>query len=406
MNVTKRTALLCTAVLSGCLAASALPAASASAADSASIVILGDSIAAGDGLSAGEMTYADYLSAYNGGNVTNLAVSGYTTGNLLTFLEDASNAETVSAAAVICVSIGANDLIQPAKAYFQTLKKDDETAMDTIKRYAQESTSKALSLLAGLTREISEPKKTAKANIDAITAKLRSLNPDAKIIYQTIYNPAELPARYFRTEKYSDSDISNYQTLCSYIGNNLEILNKAMRAQEGVEIADVYKAFGGAGWMFSRILEKDIHPTPLGHAMIASVYMEMLGTKDIRFENILPMIGRQDYSDFLSVRESYRNGLMKYTTGELTGKFGDGNSDNQIDVNDAQLVLNWYVCEMAHKLYGEGVTYTGASRIDVNLSGDVDVADAQCILNYYVKAMTGKPVTWAEITGNPNAPAE
>ena len=55
---------------------------------------------------------------------------------------------------------------------------------------------------------------------------------------------------------------------------------------------------------------------------------------------------------------------------------------------------------------GEGVTYTGASRIDVNLSGDVDVADAQCILNYYVKAMTGKPVTWAEITGNPNAPAE
>ena len=216
-----------------------------------------------------------------------------------------------------------------------------------------------------------------------------------------------MPSRYFYSENYSASDITNYQTLRNYIGNTLETLNKKVRTLESVEVADIYAAFGGVGWMFSRILEKDIHPTPLGHAMIASVYMEMLGGSSIKFENILPMIGRQDYLDYRSIKETYRTGLMKYTEGELNGIFGDSNSDGTIDLKDAQLVLNWYVNEMAHKDFGEGVTYAGSFRIDVNLDSEVSIEDAQFILNYYVKnSLSGKKATWAEITGNENAPKE
>ena len=114
----------------------------------------------------------------------------------------------------------------------------------------------------------------------------------------------------------------------------------------------------------------------------------------------------RDYAIGL-IKETYRTGLMKYTEGELNGIFGDSNSDGTIDLKDAQLVLNWYVNEMAHKDFGEGVTYAGSFRIDVNLDSEVSIEDAQFILNYYVKnSLSGKKATWAEITGNENAPKE
>lgn len=399
----KHGSVLCAALLLGSLTAACLPVMQASAADDGAIVVIGDSIASGQGLKEGEVSYADYLREYTGGTVTNLAVSGYKTGDLLTFLDDSQKSAPVASAKIICVSIGANDLIAPAKEYFKTLQLEDESVMDTVKRLAQED--KAVQLISGLTKAVREPRKTATSNYTVILEKLRAMNPDARIIMQTIYNPAELPDRYFSTEKYSESDIKNYHTLSNYVGNNLEVLNKAMRALDGVEIADVSAAFSGVGWMFSKILEKDVHPTPLGHAMIAAIYMDMLGTKQMTFPRILPLLAKQDYSDYLSMNAAYRDTLMKYVEGETLGKFGDANSDGKIDSKDAQLVLNTYVQKMAGHIYGVGVTYEGISCIDISMNGDIGVEDAQYILNYYVKGEVSKrSVTWAEITGNPNAP--
>ena len=399
----KHGSVLCAALLLGSLTAACMPVMQASAADDGAIVVIGDSIASGQGLKEGEASYADYLREYTGGTVTNLAVSGYKTGDLLTFLDDSQKSAPVASAKIICVSIGANDLIEPAKEYFKTLQFEDESVMDTVKRLAQED--KAVQLISGLTKAVREPRKTATSNYTVILEKLRAMNPDARIIMQTIYNPAELPDRYFSTEKYSESDIKNYHTLSNYVGNNLEVLNKAMRALDGVEVADVSAAFSGVGWMFSKILEKDVHPTPLGHAMIAAIYMDMLGTKQMTFPRILPLLAKQDYSDYLSMNAAYRDTLMKYVEGETHGKFGDANSDGKIDSKDAQLVLNSYVQKMAGHIYGVGVTYEGISCIDISMNGDIGVEDAQYILTYYVKGEVSKrTVTWAEITGNPNAP--
>lgn len=405
VNPTKRCSVLCAALMLGSLTAASMPVMQASAADDGAIVVIGDSIASGQGLKEGEAAYADYLREYTGGTVTNLAVSGYKTGDLITFLDDSAKNAPVASAKIICVSIGANDLIDPAKEYFKTLQQEDEGIMDTVKRLAKED--KAVQLISGLTKALREPRKTATANFTVILEKLRALNPDARIIMQTIYNPAEMPKRYFTSEKFTESDIKNYNTLCTYVGNNLEVLNKAMRALDGVEIADVSAAFGGVGWMFTRILEKDVHPTPFGHAMIAAIYMDMLGTKSMTFPRILPLLAKQDYSDFLSMKEAYRTSLMKYVEGETTGKFGDANSDGNIDSTDAQLVLNMYVRKMAGHIYGEGVTYAGSFRVDINMDGNIGAEDAQYILNYYVRGTVSKrQVTWAQITGNPDAPED
>ena len=126
----------------------------------------------------------------------------------------------------------------------------------------------------------------------------------------------------------------------------------------------------------------------------------------VRYPGILPLIGEQDYSDYLRISSTYRNSLMKFTEGTLTGVFGDANSDGFVGGDDAQLVLNLYVDQMSAKnYYGEGVTYRGFGQIDVNLDGGVAVEDAQYILTYYVEnEITGNRSTWAQITGNPQAP--
>lgn len=405
MKLMKAGSAICAAAMLGTLTAAYMPVMQASAASASDIVVLGDSIASGYGLKEGEACYSDYLRECTGGTVTNLAVSGYKTGDLITFLEDSEKSAPVTSAKIICVSIGANDLIEPAKEYFKTLQQPDEGVMDTIKRLAKEN--KAVQLISGLTKALRDPRKTAVANYSVILDKLQAMNPDARIIIQTIYNPAELPERYFSTEKYTETDIKNYQTLCNYIGNNLEVLNKAIRGKEtnGIEVADVYAAFSGTGWMFSKILEKDVHPTPLGHAMIAAIYMDMLGTKQMTFPQILSLLAKQDYSDYQSVNSKYRTTLMKYAEGEPDGMFGDANSDGKVDSTDAQLVLNLYVKKMAGHAYGEGITYGGMFHIDISMNDDVSLEDAQYILSYYVRGYVSKrTVTWAEITGNPNAP--
>ncbi len=391
-------ALLITAMTVG-TTVSAMSALTSAAAEQPSILILGDSISTGYGLKEGETCFTEYLKDYTGCTMTNLAVAGATTDGLIQVLDKPANADSIKSADVICISIGANDLLQPTLTYFNSLRKEGETTMQLLMRLASEG--KAADFISNLTSILREPRSHAVENYPVIAEKLRTLNPDARIIMQTIYNPFEMPKRFFDANNRTESDYDNYTLFVSYVKGNLSQLNKAMAKLDGVEIADIASAYAGAGWVFCGILDQDVHPTALGHSMIASVLMDVIGGNKKTFPEILPLIGDQYYSDYLRINAKYRSALMKYTEGELNGLLGDTNSDNEILIDDAQTVLNLYVDIMASKsIYGDGVTYRGYHFSDVNRDKSISVEDAQFILIYYVENIIAQnPTTWDQIIG-------
>lgn len=378
---------------------SAMSALTAAAAEQPSILILGDSISTGYGLAEGETCFTEYLKDYTGSTMTNLAVNGMTTDGLIQVLDKTANADSIKSADIICISIGANDLLKPTRNYFNSLRKEGETTMQLLTRLASEG--KAADFISNLTNILREPRSHAVENYPVIAEKLRTLNPDARIIMQTIYNPYEIPERFFTANNHTESDYEDYTLFVSYVKGNLSQLNKAMAKLDGVEIADVAAAYAGAGWVFCGILDQDVHPTALGHSMIAAVLMDMIGGNKKTFPEILPLVGDQYYSDYLCINAKYRSALMKYTEGELNGLLGDANSDNSVQIDDAQVVLNLYVDIMAAKsVYGDGVTYRGYQFSDINGDKSISVEDAQYILNYYVEnTIAQNPTTWDQIIG-------
>ena len=113
------------AVLSAAMSITALTSApslfKAEAADSKSgIVILGDSIAAG-GLRKGSVAYnyGDICGDYLGCKVSNYAVSGYDTSDLVNEIESFTDTQkkAVSDADVVVISIGGNDMMQSLSKY-------------------------------------------------------------------------------------------------------------------------------------------------------------------------------------------------------------------------------------------------------------------------------------------------
>ena len=373
----------------------AMPAQAVSAADPAKIVILGDSISAGYGLKTGECGYYDYLADCIGGTVTNYAVSGYATQDLLDLLDDTSKQSAVSAADYICISIGANDLVRPARAYVEKSMKEGETVMDTLKRLAKEGD--ATQVISDLTRELREPRKIAKANYITIESKLRELNPNAQIVFQTLYNPFEIEASVLAG--YSDKNKDNYTKLKNYICNTEKDLNNALKDLTKSKTADVSAAFADTGWIYVRTAESDIHPTPLGHALIAATILDTLGisaSKSSRLGNLFANLP----ADILSQIPANDLAAMQKYKGEAqpvpTISKGDYDNDGEVTAMDAQSVLVAYTEGLATGTVNMTAEQKAASDIDGD--GEITAADAQYILLYFTEnTVTGNPTTWDQL---------
>lgn len=79
-----------------------------------------------------------------------------------------------------------------------------------------------------------------------------------------------------------------------------------------------------------------------------------------------------------------------------TNKTGDITGDGAIDAADAQLALNAYTAAVAGLASGLNDSQTKAA--DVNEDNNISVEDAQMILLYYVQnTVSGIPTTWEEL---------
>ncbi len=200
-------------------------------------VVLGDSIAQGYGLrNIKEESYGALISAAEGYDYVNHAIGGHTTYDLNNRLEESEVAEDVANADIIAVSIGGNNFLLGGMVEMiaDVLLKNDYSRMDAI----------------GV---------DFKENFLVALEKIKSLNPDATLMVQTLYNP-----RY-------DFLRDAYQYAVDLLNTTItDILSEQPGAYV---IVDVYAAFEG----HSEYIQKDvIHPNAAGHYIIAQEYVKTL----------------------------------------------------------------------------------------------------------------------------------
>lgn len=297
------------------------------------VLFLGDSIAeaiAGPSPVEGRADYGYYgiIGQINGYHYNNRAISGNQTGELLAYIrrpeEDAYITPTLIAEAdVICISITGNDLLWhnfPLMLYelaaqekygedyvnrpevkdfyeyhrYQVILPDGTMRTRTPEDMEEGSTSRPLAPGDGLATFRSVVA-TATANVDAIVEELHSQNQHATIIFQNVYNPvddeSEIIPRYLVNDllkldaKYdfdTPEGVREYRRWGAYmLGAMSTILENVAKKNDKVEFLDVAKRFdeiyqADMARGKNLIFEDGVHPSDLGHSVIAAVMQQKL----------------------------------------------------------------------------------------------------------------------------------
>jgi len=173
------------------------------------------------------------------------------------------------------------------------------------------------------------------------------------------------------------------------------MINDAIRALEKAKIAEVSLAFEGAGWIYIRVREQDVHPTQLGHALIGATVLNTMGITEgstLAMRRTLDGITEEDAAvlpaDDLAVMEPF--------AGEYYLR-GDANHNGVIDSVDAILALQQYNSAV---LMGQGDVLDpfGVFAIDVDQNGVLETVDAVGILQFYNRHSFVDPDTdWDDI---------
>lgn len=428
------------AIMSAAIAVSAaLPfsGTAAAAEDISSIVVLGDSIASGYGLAEGKKTYGEIVGNYYGAKTDNYAKSGDATTDLIAALESPTTelSASIKGADYVIVSVGGNDMLQYASNYLLKVcanvgvLKSGYTKADipekptfadldrlvdreALKTYASANPVPMNSNIQKLRGNMVFKKADHPAydcvietrvipNIKKINADIEALNPEAKVVYQTIYDPAQFDEEYYKA---------------TYTGNTLKVMNllrpvfasvtESFREQlmeadlGGALIADVYTDFtslddSGAkySWYFTNMQrdrsEMDFHPTQAGHVAIAAKVIDTIGTKDKGGDLIVQTYDKlADKAGYPAVALATYNKVAATTAPEESGmKLGDPNGDGNIDAKDSSFILTAY----SKSSTGADTGLSAEQKKAANVNGDalIDAKDASAILGYYSYISTG-----------------
>ena len=284
--------------------------------------ILGDSIASGYGLANIEDSYGVIISREKSYSLTNNAVPGDTTTDLLKVIRNNSSArKSVTDADVIAISIGGNDLIQ------LLFNADTSTLIDI--------------MLNGVnSMAVTEATKMVTSNLDAICTEIRRLNPDAPVIFQTIYNPL-----------YANKEYSSYASYAEmFVPVMMGIMDNMCKKYQSVFTADVYTAFDNyykANNSYDLIQPDGIHPSVKGHKLIADVLIS-------------------------KINELEKAGLIS-TAPEFYYLLGDADGNNKISVSDATTIQK--ILAGILKVTNENATLL----LDATEDSNVNIKDATAI---------------------------
>lgn len=210
------------------------------------LVVLGDSIAAGYGIENPEDTYGYLVSSERDFMLSNYAVSGDTTTDLLQLIEKNRQVKNhLKTAETVVISIGGNDFLH--LGYESSITELAEII----------SSGKDSKIIQNLL-------KTVKSNIRTIHESIRELNPKAKIVLQTVYNP-------FLGQSDKLTQLLN-QLVELFRQDYIDIYNDEADTDANMVIADVEKCFREyyEKTKNTSLVQSDfIHPSVKGHRMIA-----------------------------------------------------------------------------------------------------------------------------------------
>ena len=230
----------------------------ATAAAKSGMVILGDSIATGY-TKQGNVAhnYGEICGDYLGCKVSNYAVVGDTTDDMLALIDkmSAEQKKNISDAEYVVISIGGNDYLY-------------SNIIELI-----------FALLLGSTAPAKKIIDNAYKNFKSIISKIKTINPDAVIIVQTLYNP-------------------NHPLISSVLEKFVSMLNEMftryLEENPGAYyIADVHEALKG---QIGFIALDTIHPNARGNVIIAKVLLKLLKELDLG-KTETPVINHQGISE-------------------------------------------------------------------------------------------------------------
>ncbi len=427
------------AILASAMAVSSLASFSASAESYGNgdidIMVLGDSIAAGTGLTKNEYNYGQLVADYLGGDVYNYAVSGYESAETLAQIRafDSTQKTQLADSEVVVISIGGNDMMAyateslldfavqnnlladgktaadiPAKKNFKTLSEFFDT--DKVKAYTA-NLANALKFndkLDSIYRNITYTDKQANGpayeqviakqiipNINAMVEEIKAVNPDARVIVQTVYNPLQFSAEYEANLKntYSATYYSAYVQFKTIFHNTTRRFSEQIKEVDGIEVADVLADISSEdstgqkyGWYFTGMQggksSTDVHPTQAGHTAIAVSVLNAIGETS-EDGGLLALTFNK-----LEEVESYpAYALEKYNKFEGSYILGDLNGDKIINSSDASVVLEQYALSSTGKQPTISDNMMNAGKITED--NMVDSTDASAILAYYAYTATG-----------------
>lgn len=229
-------------------------------------VVIGDSIAAGTGLDSPNVdSYGAIVANTNGYTYINHAVPGYTTGNLLKLVqEDETVRADLAEADIISISIGGNNFLLSGLVIllFKAMVFKDYSSFDDI--------------CDGVYEDFCQ-----------IMSEIKSLNSDALILMQTLYNP-----RYDNIRNVYQEGVDRLNaTFVRYIDEN----------PQSMILVDVASAFDGDS---NLIASDSIHPNANGHVVIARLLLAELKAAGLGTETE-PVISESDDSDKLNTWELF-----------------------------------------------------------------------------------------------------
>ena len=231
-----------------------------------SITVLGDSISSGYGLNDGERSYGSYLGEYFGAEVENFAADGKTTSQLLELLEgDGAVSQSVGKSDLICISIGGNDVMDVF--YDDLIGIAGSFSAPSGNGGFGFSPEAIQELILSFSSSLGPAAAQAGENIRKIALRIEEINPDARLIFQTVYNP-------FETDDEKMKPV--YSPLYTFTSIYLGTINSSIRNGSGMEYADIQNKFRGGCTLYTNIKNMDIHPNKIGHLLIAEEIVQQL----------------------------------------------------------------------------------------------------------------------------------
>jgi len=214
------------------------------------ITAFGDSIAAGYGLSSQDDNYLTVFANNIGASLTNDAVSGFDSDDLVSLLSSGRADADIRNADMVVLSIGGNDILHNRELITSALK---EAALKGGEYF---------------TDDVNAVYDNFEANLIKIYNHIIAINPDAAIIIQTLYNPA-------LKQGYKISVIDASKLIDKYIVRLNESIISVSAAFNRVVVFDVADEMNkDADNFYNLKTDFDIHPSKKGHQTLSELFTD------------------------------------------------------------------------------------------------------------------------------------